>query len=57
MDTAIAIIIIAVAALFVFNKVRKQLNARERGGCGCSGGCSEGSSACCGGNAHKTHGR
>ncbi len=48
MDTAIAVIIIAVAAIFVFRKIRKQLSAK--GGCGCSGGCSTDSSSgsCCG---------
>ncbi|WP_097012883.1 FeoB-associated Cys-rich membrane protein [Pseudodesulfovibrio profundus] len=37
MDTIIAILIIIVAAFFVFNKVRKQLQAKD--GCGCGGDC------------------
>ena len=56
MDTAIAIIIILVAAYFVYKKVRGQLNAKEGSGCGCSGGCSSGSEidsgSCCLGKNH-----
>ena len=39
MDTIIAIGIIAVAGIFVFRRVRAQMKAKEKGGCGCSGGC------------------
>lgn len=52
MDTAIAVIIIAVAGYFVFRKIRNQLKAKGGGGCGCSGGCPTDTSAgsCCQGN-------
>jgi len=56
MDTVIAIIIIVGAGIFVFNKVRKQLNPEKGGGCGCGGGCSapksksQTNSSCCQGS-------
>jgi len=39
MDTAIAIIIIAVAGFFVVRKLRNQFKAKNGCGCGCSGDC------------------
>jgi len=51
MDTAIAILVIVIAAFFVFRKVRNQISAKGASGCGCSGGCSSGSQidsgSCC----------
>lgn len=49
MDTIIAIVIIAAAAIFVISKLRKQLSAKEDGcGCSCdSGGCCQGDSGEC----------
>ena len=48
MDTAVAVIIIAVAGFFVVRKVRNQLKAKDGCGCGCSGECGtkEGSESC-----------
>lgn len=51
MDTAIAIIIIAIAGYFVFKKIRAQYKSKNSGGCGCSGGCCTGvdekNDSCC----------
>ena len=43
MDSAIAVIIIIVAAYFVLNKVSRQLKNKKKGGCGCEGDCASGS--------------
>ena len=50
MDTAIALVIIAVAGYYVFKMVRSQIRDRKKGGCGCSGSCPSGPSDSCSGD-------
>lgn len=47
MDTAIVIIVVAIAAWYVFKTIRNQIRGAKKGGCGCSGGCSSASSGSC----------
>jgi hypothetical protein len=53
MDTAIAVIVILIAAFFVGRKIYRQATAKGGCGCGCSGGSdgkTEDSSCSCGGS-------